>query len=156
MAYYTPILSSMLRSSILLEDVETRWLWTVMLILADEGRENQGVVDTPVERLAQIANLSVEATRTSLSHLCSPDPSSRSKTLQGARLVVVGHQEGFEDRKWKIVNWKLYKGRVRQMQVNAAVKRHREREAVKSEVIKSNQEQSKRILQLHLKPHLHL
>ncbi len=115
-----------------------------MLILADESRENQGVVDTPVERLAQIANLSAEKTATSLSRLCSPDPSSRSKTLRGARLVVIGHQDGFEDRKWRIVNWKLYKGKVRQMQVNAAVRRHRERAAVKSDVITSNQEQSKR------------
>lgn len=144
MAYYTPILSSILRSSILLEDVETRWLWTVMLILADESRETQGIVDTPIERLAQIANLSVEQTKKSIEHLCSPDPASRSKTLNGARLAVIGHQDGFADRKWRIVNWKLYKGKVRQMQVNAAVRRHRERAAAKSDEIKSNQAQSKR------------
>ncbi len=145
MSYYTPIISSILKSSIVLEDVETRWLWTVLLILADESRESHGVVDTPIERLAQIANLTSEQTRKSLERLCAPDPASKSKVLGGARLVVIGHKEGFEDRQWKIVNWDLYKKRVRQMQVSAAVRRFRERSSSnqeKSTEIKGNQGQS--------------
>ena len=135
---YVPIFSSILRSSILLEDVATRWLWTVILILADESRDSQGVIDCPMDRLAQIANLDPEQTRESIAKLCSDDDKSSSKVEGGKRLVPLDHQDGFEDRKWRVVNWDAYKQQVRRMQVAAAVKRHRE----KSSVIDSNQESS--------------
>lgn len=137
---YVPIFSSILRSSILLEDVSTRWLWTVILILADETREAQGILDCPVERLAQIANLSVEETRAAIEKLCSPDANSHGKDEDGRRLVALESAEGFADRKWRVVNWQRYKDEVRKLQVAAAVKRHR----MKSTVIRRNRKQSNR------------
>jgi sRNA-binding protein len=144
---YTPIFSSILRSSILLEDVEARWLWTVILIMADETRGTQGVLDCPLERLAQIANLSVEQTRAAMARFCAPDPSSTGKDCDGRRLVPLEHTEGFDDRKWKLVNWQRYKAEERKVQVAAADRRHKAKVKLQKEIeaqaIKSNQKQSK-------------
>lgn len=123
---YTPVHDSILQSSILLEDLPTRWLWTVMLILADQTRDTRGVVDCPVDRLAQLANLTVEQTRHAIERLSSPDASSRSKEEEGRRIVACENVEGFEIRKWRLVNWEKYKDEIRKAQMAAASRKYRQ------------------------------
>jgi hypothetical protein len=137
-----PVWSSILSGSILLEDVETRWLWTVMLVLADENRDDSGHVDCPVERLAQIANLTVEQTRSSLARLCAPDEQSRSNDEGGRRLIEVQSGLGGEPRRWRLVNWEKYKTLARRRQVAAAVRRYKARQG-NQKVIKGNRGSSK-------------
>jgi hypothetical protein len=122
---YTAVDNSILTSSILMEDLPTRWLWTVMLILADQTRETQGVVDCPVDRLAQLANLTVAQTRHAIERLSSPDEKSRSKEDEGRRIVACETVEGFETRKWRLVNWSKYKDEIRKAQMAAASRRYR-------------------------------
>lgn len=122
---YTAVDNSILTSSILMEDLPTRWLWMVMLMLADQTRETQGVVDCPVDRLAQLANLTVEQTKHAISRLSAPDDKSRSKVDKGRRIIACDSVEGFEDRKWRLVNWQKYKDEIRKAQMAAASRNYR-------------------------------
>jgi len=144
LSMYTPVSDSILRSSILLEDLPTRWLWTVMLILADQTRETQGVVDCPVERLAQIANLTVEQTKTAIERLSSPDEKSRSKEAGGRRIEACENVEGFETRKWRLINWQKYKDEIRRTQMAAAARRYRQGKKLEDTVTDRHQPSSDR------------
>jgi len=103
---YTRIFASILDSSINVEDVpvSARWLFIVMLIIADDART--GVVDMPVGRLAARAGLTVEETQAALDVLSSPDPLSRSTAEEGRRIVPL-RKDG--RRGWLMVNWEEYK-----------------------------------------------
>lgn len=128
---YTRIFTSILDSSLNENSfpVEARWLFLVMLIIADEDRT--GVVDMPVSRLAARAGLSVEETEKGLESLSQPDPDSRSEAEEGRRIAPL--QEG-KIRGWRIVNWPEYREianeEQRRAQVRKAVAKHRQREKV--------------------------
>ncbi len=139
---YTTIDNSILQSSILLEDLPTRWLWTVMLILADQTRETKGVVDCPVERLAQLANLTISQTRRAMERLSSPDDKSSSKEDEGRRIVPCETVEGFETRKWRLVNWQKYKDEIRKAQMAAASRKYRQGKRLPEPVIDRHQASS--------------
>ena len=109
--------TSILDSSLLLEELPTRWLFLTMLILADDAET--GIVDMPVERLAAQAALSVEQTRIALERLCLPDGKSRSQLEGGQRIVPLEREPGMEPRGWRLVNW-------------AEMKREAQREAAAS------------------------
>ncbi|HEX4840867.1 MAG TPA: hypothetical protein VFV60_01750 [bacterium] len=102
---YTRVFQSILDSSLNCSHVpiSARWLWLVMLLLADEDRT--GIVDMPVERLAAQANLSLEDTRTALAVLMAPDPTSRSDEAEGRRLLPIRDSE----RGWELVNYSKYR-----------------------------------------------
>lgn len=78
-------------------DSDTRVVWITMLALADR----HGMVIATVPALARIAGVSVEATRAALALFLGPDPDSRSKALEGRRIVQV---EGG----WHLVNYEYF------------------------------------------------
>jgi hypothetical protein len=95
---FTKLASSMLLSTIWLEDDPTRIVWVTILMLADRW----GRVAASVPGLAGAANVSVEATEKALEKFTSPDPYSRSKKAGGRRLEKI---EGG----WFIINHPAYR-----------------------------------------------
>jgi hypothetical protein len=100
MSGYCKLFSSIVASTIWREANETRLLWITMLALADRD----GIVEGAVPGLADMARLSVEATRNALAKLESPDPDSRSQEFEGRRI-----QKVFGG--WKILNYQRYRAK---------------------------------------------
>jgi len=101
MAGYTKLFNSILASTVWSEPVETRVLWITLLAMADKN----GVAEGSVPGLAVFARLPVEAVRTALERLSSPDPDSRSKEHAGRRIEAV---EGG----WRILNHGKYRAKL--------------------------------------------
>jgi len=99
MAGFVKIHDLILGSSIMDEDVETRFLWIVVLALADR---NGNFRATP-KSLARISNLRPMAVANGLEILQNPDPSSSTPDEEGRRLIQV------EPNEWHIVNYKKYR-----------------------------------------------
>ncbi len=95
-------------SSIMGEDVETRWLWATLLKLADQRRS--GIVDIPIDALARHAGMSSRKVRVSLDRLLAPDPLSRNDKADGRRLLPLRPDQ--PDRGWEIVNWEEFSKQV--------------------------------------------
>lgn len=126
---YTRVFEKILDSSLMSEDVETRWLFLTMLILGDRNRD--GIINMPVDRLALRASLSVEQTEKALARLMAPDDNSESKVEGGRRLVSLDPEHPI--RGWVIVNYVKYKKTLREedrkKQNVTNVRRFRERHA---------------------------
>jgi hypothetical protein len=102
---YTPVFDGFFEGSIMLEEVETRFLFLVLLRLA--GRPGaDGEVDIPLPRLAALAAMSAGATRRALDALLRPDRRSGSKLKQGRRIVQLNNDQ--PDRGWRLVNFGRY------------------------------------------------
>ncbi|MCE5324922.1 MAG: GIY-YIG nuclease family protein [Planctomycetaceae bacterium] len=98
MAGFTKLCSSIITSSIWSEDDKTRIMWVTMLATADA----HGYVPGAVPGMAAIARMTMEEAERSIQRLCEPDPYSRTKDLDGRRIVPV-------DGGWKIVNYEKYR-----------------------------------------------
>ncbi len=107
---YTRIFESILDSSLNVQSVppSARWLWMVMLIIADRART--GVVDMPVERLAARAGLTVDQTNEGLTLLSAPDKDSRSEAEEGRRIAPIREDS---TRGWRLVNYEDYAALIR-------------------------------------------
>ena len=129
----------LLDSSLMAADVETRWLFLTMLLIADEART--GIVDMPIEALAARARLSMKATRAALLLLKMPDPTSKCQLHEGRRVVPLERPEGFDERGWLLPSWPEHRERMRkilrQTAVREAVARHREKRVISSNQVKS-------------------
>ena len=99
---YGKIFDQIFSSSIMEEELETRYLFMSMLAICETG----GVVDITHEALARKINLDVEKVRRSINALQSPDPRSRSQNDDGRRLVLI---DAHRDWGWIIVNYDKYK-----------------------------------------------
>ncbi len=99
---YAKLYSTILRSSIWLEDAETRLLWIAMLAAADE----KGYVFGSPAGMAHTARISVEGTKKALAMLSSPDLDSsdlsENPENEGRRIEVV-------DGGWRIINYIRYR-----------------------------------------------
>ena len=117
-----------LKSSLLLEDPATRWLFLTMLLLGDDA--GTGEVDMPVARLAAFAALTLEETARGLERLMAPDPQSHGQLEEGRRVVPLAREAGMEPRGWRIVNWEdLRKDAEREA---AAIRKRRSRSVTAS------------------------
>jgi hypothetical protein len=119
-AGYFPLFRRFLESSIMDEEVSTRFLWLAMLLKADR----QGIVHGTPKALARLANMSISDVADSLVTLQSPDPDSTSEEDDGRRVKQLS------PNKWLLINYEKYrelaqKDRDRQLNA-AAARRYRE------------------------------
>jgi len=94
MAGYSKLHSSIATSSIMALPVSARWLWAFMLSQANA----QGMVEGSVAGLAIAAHVSLEECQAAIDCFLAPDPYSRTKDLEGRRLLEV-------DGGWQIVSY---------------------------------------------------
>lgn len=113
---YAKIFAQILDSSIA-RDVGLRRMFIDMLILAN----SDGDVDMTPFAIAQRLVLPEEEVRTQISKLCLPDPDSRSKDMDGRRLVLIDDHRSWG---WRIVNYDYYR-----KMVNEEGRRERNRES---------------------------
>lgn len=116
--YYTPLMASLLRSSIWDQPHATRIVWITLLAGSDQHGEWHGALPG----LAREAHVSLEEAEQALEVLCSPDEYSRSKGSGGRRLEELEDGSG-----WRIINAKEYRNRAR-LAGRRAADRERKRE----------------------------
>lgn len=102
MAGYTPLFSSIVRSSIWDEDAKTCKVWVTMLALADAD----GIVEGALTGLAHEARVSKQECATALRILEAPDPDSKNPANDGRRIQKV---EGG----WLVLNHAQYRRQAR-------------------------------------------
>jgi hypothetical protein len=95
---YTKLFSSILRSSIWLEDDQTVRVWVAMLALADRA----GYVGASVGGLAAQARVPRDAAERAIEKFLAPDQDSRSKDFEGRRIEVA-------DRGWILLNYERFR-----------------------------------------------
>ncbi len=95
---YTKLFSSIITSTIWIEDNPTRIVWITMLALADKNGEVQG----SVPGLARLAGVSVEECDAALATFLAPDERSRTKTDEGRRIEEI-------DGGWLLLNHAKYR-----------------------------------------------
>lgn len=130
-AVYTPIFDGFFEGSIMLEEVETRFLFIVLLRLALRPGAD-GIVDIPLSRLAAIAAMTEDATRRALDALMRPDKLSGSEDEGGRRLVPLKADR--PDRGWRVVNVQKYRDAVHDAHAAARMRRIREERAQGADV----------------------
>ena len=124
--YYTPLMASLLRSSIWAQPHSTRIVWITLLAGSDQHGEWHGALPG----LAREAQVSLDEAEQALSVLCAPDAYSRTQAHGGRRLEVLEDGSG-----WRIINAKEYRERARKAGRRAAdrERKREEREAAKAE-----------------------
>lgn len=95
---YTKLFSSIVRSSVWLEDDQTLRVWVTLLALADRD----GYVGASVGGLAHQARVPEQKTREALAKFMAPDPDSRSQEHEGRRIEQA-------DRGWVILNHERFR-----------------------------------------------
>ena len=83
---YAKVFERILTSSIMDAGVHVRWLWIVLLVMADRD----GYVIATETALARIANMPVDDVRDAITVLTAPDPNSTSPEHEGRRVLPVG------------------------------------------------------------------
>jgi len=105
MSGYVPLFDSLTKGTLC-----GRWpdigLWPIVLSLSDR----HGVVDVTPHYLAGVTGLPVTEVTACLARFCEPDPASRSKEQNGARLVLLDEHR---DWGWRIVNHAFYREKAR-------------------------------------------
>jgi len=128
--HYVKLWNNLLRSSILEENVNVRWLWIALLLETDV---DGNVYGTP-EALARLANLSLKDTTDALAILMAPDENSTTSEENGRRLLNPAPNH------WFVVNYSHYRNikdaNEERQKTNARVRLYRER--VKQNVTPGN------------------
>ena len=97
---YAKLFSRIAQSSLMEQDVETRYCFMMLLAIADiEG----DIIGTDVA-IARAINLPLERFKTSIEALMLPDADSNSQVLEGRRVVKSDNGRGY-----RIVNYKEYR-----------------------------------------------
>ena len=79
-------------------------MWITMLLLAARpGRK--GVVDVPLDTLANAARMPLRDAKEAIQVLSSPDPESRSVESEGRRIELLDAHRTWG---WRIINWDKY------------------------------------------------
>jgi hypothetical protein len=125
---YSKLHSSIATSSIMAMPVSARWLWAFMLSQADA----HGVVEGAVPGLAIAANVTVDECQAAIEAFLKPDQHSRTKDLEGRRLVEV-------DGGWQIVSYAKWRHKM-----SAAERRDykRQHESARRERLRAASKQS--------------
>ncbi len=87
---YTKLFRSIIHSTVWREPSHVKVVWVTLLAMADQD----GVAETSIPGLADAARVTLEQATEALERLQAPDRYSRSKTLEGRRIVAV--DGGFE------------------------------------------------------------
>lgn len=103
MKLYARLFTKILYSSLMQEDIETRFLFITCMLLANDD----GVIDMPLSALARSANMPLEMTGRALQRLVQPDPDSGCRDEEGRRLVPLDPDR--PARGWRIPSWSEYK-----------------------------------------------
>jgi hypothetical protein len=98
---FTKLFGSIITSSIWCQDDVVLRVWIAMLALCDAT----GVVEGTVPGFANLARVTVPKLIKALAILTNPDPHSRTKDLEGRRLVEIPGG-------WQIVNYVAYRDRA--------------------------------------------
>lgn len=112
---YSPVFRSMLTSSIWEEKPHVKILWLTMLLMKDK----RGIVEGSIPGLARMAVITIEQCEEALAVLMAPDRYSRTKELEGRRLLPI-------DGGWRVVNHEKYSNLVAESS-KERVARHRQR-----------------------------
>lgn len=106
---YVPIADAFFESSIMQEEVTTRF---VMLALIRLGLRPgaRGIVDVDLRTFASSIVLPVADVERAIHRLMEPDPLSSSPDENGRRIVPIDPNR--PHRNWRLVNWGRYKGIV--------------------------------------------
>lgn len=111
-------------------DPVMRSVFNDMCALADQ----RGIVDMTYQAIAARTRWPIETVVSKIGDLMKPDPESRSKKCEGARLVLL---DGTRSWGWRVVNYTEYRKRrdseSRQTQNRDAQRRWRERQKEKKE-----------------------
>lgn len=98
MSGYTKLFSSILDSTVWIQPRHVKIVWVTMLAMVG----HDGVVEASIPGLAKRADATVEEVEDALRIFLAPDPYSRSKALEGRRIIEV-------DGGWALVNHPKYK-----------------------------------------------
>ena len=119
---YTKLASSILTSTIWMEDDHTRIVWMALMAMADRN----GEVQASIPGLANVARVPLESCRIAIEKFLSPDPYSRTKCDEGRRIEEI--QGG-----WMLINHEQYRNLAsdcdRKQKAAERQKRFRERKA---------------------------
>lgn len=97
---YVKMFPQMLDSSVA-RDPDLRHIWMDLLLLADQD----GVIDMPIDAIAQRTRVPEDRIREAIDRLCAPDPDSRTPDYEGRRLLPLeGRPWG-----WRAVNYGVYR-----------------------------------------------
>lgn len=125
---YGKIFRQIFASSIA-QDYHVRHMFMDMIVLAD----SDGVVDMTHESISGQTGLPVEQVRQLIAILEKPDPQSRTRDYQGARLVKMDEHRNWG---WRVVNYCKYRAIATEEQrretVRKRVARHRAKGASKT------------------------
>lgn len=108
---YTPLFDNLTTGTLC-----GRWpdigLWPVVLSMSDKN----GVVDVFPVHIARVTGLSLPEVVACMKRFCEPDPYSRSRDCQGARLRLLDDR----DWGWQVVNHSKYREKARLQAKDAA------------------------------------
>jgi len=111
MAGYTPLFDSLTTGTLC-----GKWpdigLWPIILSLCDRG----GLVDVTPAYLSGITGLPVAEITACMERFCAPDPGSRSREKNGARLRLIDPDRAWG---WVVVNKEKYREKARLMSRDA-------------------------------------
>ncbi len=96
---YTKLSSTLVHSTVWRESAETRVVWITLLALADQ----HGEVLASIPGLADASRVTISQCEAALAIFLAPDIYSRTKTLEGRRLLAIPGG-------WSVVNHDLYRG----------------------------------------------
>jgi len=99
---YSKLYRQLFTSSVMEEDLITRYVWLCLIALADK----EGIVDMTRESLARTLNMDVGQLNLAIDRLLAPDLASRSKKNEGRRLSPLDQDRNWG---WTIVNYVAYR-----------------------------------------------
>jgi hypothetical protein len=106
---FSKLFSSLVTSTVWLEDDATRIVWITILAL----KNRNGEVAASIPGLAHSANVSVPACRKALATLSGPDPDSRTKDHEGRRIAAIPGG-------WRVLNHFKYRDAMSQAERKAS------------------------------------
>jgi hypothetical protein len=120
---WTKLFSSIVTSSIWVEDDATLRVWIALLAMADAD----GIVEGGVPGFASVARVTTDQMRAAVAKLSSPDPDSRTPDHEGRRIEAI---EGG----WRILNYRAYRlrGQGKDGSKAPAMRAYRARQRAKS------------------------
>lgn len=123
MAGYSKLFSSIVTSTIWTnESMPTRLVWVTMLALSDAN----GYVEGSIPGLAHQARVTVREVEQALCRLMAPDPYSRTKDMEGRRVVEVPGG-------WRLVNYATYRNRLQEKEGSRARTQRQYRQRLKDD-----------------------
>jgi len=125
-AIYVPIADSFFESSIMQEDLGTRFVMLALIRLGLRA-DADGVVDVDLRTFAGSINMPVEDVEKAILRLMEPDEHSASLEKEGRRIIPVNSDRPM--RGWQMVNWEKYQHIVHL--ANDAARKRAERKADK-------------------------